>query len=360
MYLDYAASTPLSTEVKNKLMELVDVYGNPSSIHDEGVKAHKVIEEATEIIANHFSCNKTEIHYTSGATMSNNLAIQGFLKANPNGRIVISEIEHNDIMLLCKSLKDKVNYVSVNSLGIINTSELKLYLDKYKNIPVLCSIQSANGEIGTIQNIKEISEIIHSYPDSYFHTDATQYVPYFKMDLSSLNIDVMSFSGQKIRCIKGIGVLYVKDGTPISPIIYGEQGLIGGTENVIGIGCLGEAIKNLHSDHILLKEKREYLLNKLSGLGRLVGSEYRVPNNICFCFDAIPSDVMVMALNEHDIYVSAGSACSSKSGEVSHVLKAIGLYDDAENCIRITFNEDQELDSLISEIVGIRRMLCLE
>lgn len=345
IYLDNAASTMPSKEVKQKLIDLLDNYGNPSSIHLIGIEARRVIEKATNIISSRISCNKDEIFYTSGATMGNQLIIQGFLKANPNGKVVISTIEHDDIMLLADSMPDKFYRVSVNGLGQIDLQELSDLLYSI-NEPTLFCIQYANSENGVIQDILSISSLIHKFENKYLHVDATQYIPHYPINVTKLNIDSMSMSGQKINCIKGIGMLYVKKDMPISPIIYGEQGLIGGTENVLGIGCLGEAFKNLKYNNTELSAKSDYLIKNLKG--KLIGSiNNRLPNNVYMLFDGINSESMVTLLNEVGICVSAGSACSSQIAKPSHVVLSMGYTEEeAKSCVRFTLNNDITYDDL--------------
>lgn len=334
MYLDYAASTPVLPQVKSKAIELLECYGNPSSIHDEGINAHNVIENTKDIISDKLNCMASEIYFTSGATMSNNIAIQGYLRKHPDSIFITSTIEHNDIMLISEWLKDVV-YISVDSNGYLNKSELEMVLEKNKDKNVLCSFQMANSETGVIQDIKEISKIVHCY-NGILHTDATQYIPYYEVNVAALGIDMLSMSGQKIGCIKGTGILYVKESIELSPIIFGEQGLIGGTENVIGIGCLGEAFKYIDYDISNTICRRDEFINQLNG--ELIGSHFnRLPNNIYMMFKGVSSEQLQYVLNESGIYVSGGSACSSYSEKPSHVVLAMGYTEDeAASCIRLT------------------------
>lgn len=347
MYLDTAASTPISQNVKDRLLEVLDIYGNPSSIHSEGVNAKKIINSATEDIANIMHCKTSEINYTSGATMSNNLAIQGFMKANPNGVLLYSAIEHNDIIMLAEDVDYTCVSIPVDYTGKIIYNKFVELLNLYEDFKVLVSIQMANSEIGTIQDMKSIVKLVKSYPMTWIHTDATQYIPYYQIDIKELNVDMLSMSGQKIHCIKGIGLLYVKENTPISPIIYGEQGLVGGTENVIGIACLAQAFIDLEYHNYELEDRRNYLYILLKPYGKLVGSlENRLPNNLTMYFP-IGGEEMVIFLNENNIQTSTGSACSSQSVEPSHVLVACGYSEDiAKSCVRFTISEDITYDQL--------------
>lgn len=341
IYLDNAASTPVLPLVKKKIIECLDIYGNPSSIHNEGQRAKALINEATKIIAKKINCKEDEIYYTTGATMSNNIVMQGFYST-----IITSKIEHDDILLMGETFR-RFRLIGVNNKGFINTDELISELEDYKGAPILVSIQMANGEIGTIQDIKRISEIVHSYPCAFLHTDATQYIPYYQIDVKDMGIDALSMSGQKIGCIKGTGLLYLSNQLKpfIDPLIYGNQGFIGGTENVLGIACLGEAFKELNYNTELMY-KRDLLIEQLDGI--LVGDDKkRTPNNVCMLFKNIDSYALVYLLNEHGIYCSSGSACSSNVDKPSSTLLAIGLGKDAESCVRFTLNSNITTEDIL-------------
>ena len=348
IYMDNAASTMPSEKVIKCLKDNIEVYGNPSSLHNEGEKAYRLIANTTETISKIFNCNKSEINYTSGATMSNNLFIQGFLRAHKDAKLVISAIEHNDIIELADYIDRIKGYkyvyrIPVDSFGFLNMACLNSLLDELDGETVLCCIQGANGECGTIQDIQKISEIVHSHEDMYLFSDMTQYIPYYSFDVHQMNLDGMSMSGQKIHCIKGTGFLYVKDGVQINPLIFGEQGLIGGTENVLGIACLGVALSELKNNHKDLIEKRDYFINKILSEtnAELIGdTNKRLPNNI-YVKSNMSGESMVIALSDFDVCSSAGSACSSNDSKPSHVLLAMGYSDeDAQKAVRFTIDEN--------------------
>ena len=360
IYMDNAASTMPSEEVIKCLKDNIEVYGNPSSLHDEGEKAYRLITNTTEVISKIFNCNQSEIYYTSGATMSNNLFIQGFLRAHKDAKLVISAIEHNDIIELADYIDREKGYkcvyrIPVDAKGFVDIKCLEQLLNELDGDCVLCCIQAANGECGTIQDIQKISKIIHSHNDMYLFSDMTQYIPYYLFDARQINVDGMSMSGQKIHCIKGTGLLYIKDGVKIDPLIFGEQGLIGGTENVLGIACLGIAIQNIDYDIKELLEKRDYFINNINA--ELVGCKIkRLPNNICVKCN-INADSMVIFLSDFDICCSAGSACSSKDTKPSHVLKAMGYSDeDARKCLRFSIDNNTTYED-IDYAINIFRQL---
>lgn len=356
IYLDNAASTPLLSEVIDDLYKNLNIFGNPSSIHDEGIRAKALIDKAKLSIAKHINCKSDELYFTSGATMSNNLILQGF-----RGDVAYSAIEHDDIQLMAKD--NNWTMILVDSDGCVSLNDLQ-YVLSLLDRPLLVSIQCANSEIGTIQNIQLISEIVHKFSDCYLHVDATQYIPYFELDAQKLKIDSLSMSGQKIGCIKGVGLLYISDNLKplIKPIIYGKQGLIGGTENVLGINCLGVAFENISYDIAHMSYLRNKMINELSCVGTLVGSkDYRLPNNVCMLFDGVDATQVVMLLNEHGICCSSGSACSSGDSEPSATLLAIGLTpEQANSCVRFTLSRkttEHEIDVAIDTTIKVVRLL---
>ena len=367
IYMDVAASTAPSRSVLNKFNQTVlDSYANPSSAHAMGVNAKKIINEASEIIAKKLNCQPYELHYTSGATMSNNIAIQGFIKTHKKAIVLYSAVEHNYIIELCESIHTDDSLhdaykIPVNKNGFVDIDLIEAYLKVFtygdKKVPILVSIQMANSESGVIQNIKAISDIVHEYPNGYLHTDATQYIPYYSVDVKNLGVDMLSMSGQKIHGLKGTGLLYVEKNVCLSPIIYGEQGLIGGTENVYGIAALGQAFYDLDysADRFkTLVNLRYYLLSALSEIGidmQIVGchsSVYRLPNNVYVCFKGVDAEQLVQLLSERGVYVSTGSACSSGKKKSSHVVMAYGFSEaDAQSCIRFTLDENITHEDII-------------
>ena len=354
IYMDTAASTMPSDAVIKCLKDNVEIYGNPSSIHDEGEKAHKLITNATDKISHILNCCRNEIYYTSGATMSNNLFIQGFLRAHKDAKLVISQIEHNDIIELSdyidrqKGLKT-VYRLPVDFNGFVNINCLEELLNQLDGDCVLVCIQGANGECGSIQDIDQVSRIVHSHNDMYLFSDMTQYIPYYDIDVRQINLDGMSMSGQKIHCIKGTGLLYIKNGLQIDPLIFGEQGLIGGTENVLGIACLGAAFENINHNRKQLVEKRDYFIDSLLEKtdAQLVGGRNnRLPNNI-YVKGSYSAESLVVLLSEFNICSSAGSACSSNGNKPSHVLLAMGYSEeDARKCIRFTIDNNTTYEDI--------------
>lgn len=359
IYLDYAASTPTKPEVIQSFINALDSYGNPSSIHEEGRNAKRIIDNANNTISQSINCLPEEIHYTTGATMSNNLLLQGFKRDNSLNYIATSTVEHNDIIeMVSYGVCDYM--ISVDQYGIVCMDNLGMFI---KNTPYDCliSIQMANSETGVIQPIKAISEIIHQNQHCYLHVDATQYIPYYPIDVKELGIDALSMSGQKIGGIKGSGILYISSQLRdhIAPMIYGEQGLVGGTPSTPLIASLGKAFQLIDYAVEELQNKRDFLLAKLEQLGGiLVGSrEHRIPNNIYIRFPGISGMTLMNLLNEYHIYVGTGSACSTESDKPSHVALAYGLTpDEALECVRFSIGNEttyEELEYVAQVVKGL-------
>ena len=360
IYLDNAASTKPSDPVLQTLFDTLQYYGNPSSLHSEGQKAKKIINEAKDKIRKKINaCHDDKLEFTSGASMSNCVFIQGWMRRNPNGALIISTIEHNDIIMLADYLERmgrRVVRIDVDKNGFVDLEKLEIAAECHEDA-FLCSIQAANGECGTIQDIKKIGEIIHQYGGIY-HSDVTQYVPYFGLDMSEGYIDAFSMSGQKIGAIKGTGLLFIKHGTEIDPVIFGEQGIVGGTENVLGIACLGTAFETLDYENNSLKEKQKKLIDGLTPYGRLIGADNRIPNNVYYAFDRYDFESLVVLLDGFGIEVSAGSACSS--GKPSHVVMALG-YDEgvAKTCVRFSLSKDTSDEDIEKTITTIGEIVSL-
>ena len=370
IYMDNAASTKVKPEVLKTFNYVAEhLYANPSSEHSEGLKAERYINDVKENIAGKFNCNPDEIFFTTGATMSNNILIQGILRKHPETMFITSTVEHNDIMMLYDWLPYTKRLVDIDKDGIINICQLATYIKECadKGIPCLVSIQMANSETGIIQPIKVISDILHSYKHGYLHVDATQLIPYHSIDVDKMGIDSLSMSGQKIGGIKGSGLLVVRQALQdnIAPIIFGEQGLVGGTPSTPLIASLGEAFDRIdYSDIFILYALRDYLLSRLKDLGGiLVGTDdyHRLPNNIYIRFPGINGLSLMHLLSDKGIYIGTGSACSTDSDKPSHVALAYGLSEEeAFECVRFTLspeNTEGEIDYVIDILNSILPLL---
>lgn len=365
--MDNAASTPVKPEVLAKFNEVAkNKYGNPSSEHSEGYAAEQCIDSAKENISQKINCDTDDIFFTMGATMSNNILIQGMLRKHPETMFITSTVEHNDIMMLYDWLPYTKRLVDVDKDGIINTQQLSQYIIDciHKGIPCLVSIQMANSETGIIQPIDSIAELVHTYNNGYLHVDATQYIPYYPIDMKKMGIDALSMSGQKIGGIKGSGLLVVNQRLRenVTPIIFGEQGFIGGTPSTPLIASLDEAFNELDYNVSSLYDKRDLLLSRLEELGGvLVGTiSNRLPNNVYIRFPGINGLTLVHLLSDKNIYVGTGSACSTDSDKPSHVAMTYGLTEnEAFECVRFTIDNSISYEDIEIVATTLKCTLCL-
>ena len=368
IYLDNAASTPVHPSVLTKFNEVAEnLYANPSSQHMAGLSANRTVFQTQDKIAEKLSCEYDEIYFTSGATMSNNVLIQGMLRKHPEAMFITSAVEHNDIVELYNWLPTQKQMVAVDKNGIIDLEQLDNLIRSCKESGIysLVSVQMANSETGVIQPVKQISEIVHQHSKAFFHSDATQYIPYYSVDVNTMGIDALSMSGQKIGGIKGSGILYINQvlAKELTPIIFGEQGLIGGTYATPLIASLGEAFELIDYDIEPLKDKTRFLLERLEALGGvLVGpKENRLPNNIYIRFPGINGLTLMNLLSDCGIYIGTGSACSTDSDKPSHVALAYGLTEDeAHECVRFTLsnqNTYEELEEVIKVLESILTLI---
>lgn len=341
---------------------------NPSSLYASEVKGE--IDKCRANIAKFINAQPNEIVFTSGASESNNAAIRGWVDYNLINtwqlvNVITTTIEHKSILEAVKNqaLGARVNYCNVDEFGLVDLESLEELLIKLENEPILVSIAMANSEIGSLQPIKEISDLVHKY-GGVLHVDATQALPYISIDVEKLGIDLMSASGHKISpVLKGIGFLYKKKCINIQPLIYGaqENGLRGGTENTFGIIGLDKAVKYCDVSPKKTDElckKRDYFIKILeSKFGCTLNGhrEQRLPNNINVVFPQnITGESLLYTLETSKIYIGTGSACNSKEIKPSYVLKVIGLSDeDAMKTVRFTLSNEityGEIDYIIEQI----------
>ena len=381
IYLD-AASTAKYRNVTDDIIiytiaeAMRNNWRNPSSLYSADVK--EKINKCRANLASFIGTNADEIIYTSGASESNNMAIRGWVdnvhinnlqKAN----IITTPIEHKSILSLVQSgtLDANIYFCDVDEFGLVDCKSLEHLLVMCEHEPILVSVCMANNEVGTVQNIKKISDLVHKY-GGVLHVDATQAFGHILIDVEEMGIDMLSASGHKISPIlRGIGFLYKKKCINIQPLIYGaqENGLRGGTENTYGIIGLNKALEycdvSLNKVYMMCF-MRDYFINSLVSKFdcKLNGhNEYRLPNNINVTFPQnITGESLLYMLDMSDIKVSVGSACNSRSIEPSHVLKAIGLSDEqAIRTVRFTLPDDityQDIDRVINEIDKSIKLIC--
>lgn len=354
IYLDNAATEKPCRSILNKANKLITNYYNPSSINQMSLKLKTEIEDVRYKIAKEINCDPEEIIFTSGASESNSLAISGFKKEYPSFPIISSMTEHS-------SIKNNINAqskISVNKDGTVNHDEL----NKYKGC-LVCIIHG-NSEVGTINPIKKISDVIHKN-GCYLFCDATASFGKTPINVKDLGVDMLSASGHKIGSLKGAGFLYVNKQLRISPIIYGtqEQNLRGGTYNYMAIKSLGLAIDEIdYNKEKKIEGLRNYLISRLLKIGNITlnGSlKNRLPNNVNICINDVPinSQQIVSLLELEGFIVSSGTACHAGSNEPSETLMA--MYNDtyiATHSIRITMSKEntkEEIDRFVESLKNI-------
>lgn len=376
IFLDTASTTPVKEEVIQVIVDVLrNNYGNPSSVYEYGVESKNIINESINTIKRIINADsKDKIIFTSGACESNSTVIKGF---NWNYPIITTKIEHISSLQAMSDVGYDVdkNIVNVNNLGQIDLKDLNnkcKYNTLRENFRPVFSFIGANNEIGTIQPINKIQEIVHRNK-GLIHVDATQYIPYEKIDVKNQNIDIMSFSGQKFGAPKGIGVLYIKDGIEIIPLICGNQqyGLRGGTENIAYIAGIAKAMELInYTKSKDIEYLRDYCWGELCKIAdannkkfKLNGDPlYRLVNNLNFQVPCLDSQQIVAIMDLNNICISAGSACNSYEKKPSHVLKAIGLTDEEANqSIRVTIGDDttkEEIDEFVKQMNYILKEFC--
>jgi cysteine desulfurase len=378
IYLDYAATTRLDDVVLQEMMPYFSqYYGNASSLHQFGTMAKEVLEVSKSKIADSIGASHNEIFFTSGGTESNNWALKGIAWANRNkgNHIIVSSIEHDCILNTCKWLEEngfEITYLPVDKFGII---DLQFLIDSITPQTILVSVMHANNEIGTIEPIDEIGLICKRY-GILFHSDACQSFGKIPVNVNSMKVDLLTFNAHKIYGPKGIGALYIRNGVKIYPLLHGggqEFGLRSTTENIPGIVGFAKAVE-LCMDEMQAEYKRltslrneliSFLKNSFDNVYFNGHSEKRLPGHLSFSLKGLEGETirLLLMLDELDISVSAGSACSSndKTSNASHVLKAIGLNSlEARGAIRVSFGRYTtkcELEKFIYSLTRVMKSL---
>ncbi len=380
IYLDYAATTPVDKKVFKAMGPYFSqTYGNPSSIHSWGEEAQAAIDKARDQVAKFLNCKLSEIVFTGSASESDNLAIRGLIKALKRRKqegekvhIITSSIEHKAVLETCHDLeKDgiKITYLPVGKDGIVDIADLKAEINPETD---LVSIMYVNNEMGAIQPIEKIGRLISEINQTkkhriFFHADAVQAANWVNCKVDDLKVDLLTLSGHKIYGPKGVGVLYIRQGTPISPLITGgdqEWGLRAGTENVANIVGMGAAISQISNSKFLISKKVKKLRDKLvkGVLTKIPGSnltgsekpEERAPHIANFSFLGIEGEAIMLSLDQEGIAASTGSACTSRALLPSHVLMAMGLSElEAHSSLRVSlgrYTTAKEIDIFLKTL----------
>jgi len=376
-YLDYQSAKPVDERVlKEMLPYFNEKFGNPSSLHGDGDIATDILDISREKVAKFINApNKEDIIFTSGATESNNLALIGSALRNKKkgDHVIISEIEHISIHNLAKYLEKqgfRVSRLSVDRFGIVNLEKLKrLITDK----TILISIATASNEVGTIQPIKEISEIASDHK-IWFHTDAVASEATIPIDVQKIPLDLITLSSNDIYGPRSVGALYMKKGVRVNPVLIGggqERGMRSGSENIPGIVGFAKAAeimqKEINTESARLKVLRDKLIKEILETipkSYLNGHpEKRLPNNAHFRFDYIEGESLILSLRDKNVSAATGSACSSKTLEPSHTLISMGLlHEEAHGSLLYSlgrYTQEKDIDRAIEVLPGIIKRLRL-
>jgi len=359
IYLDNSATTKPSIECINAMTNALSKdFGNPSSLYNLGIDAEKIVRASRDIIAQSINADSSEVYFTSCGTESDNTAILGAYAARKKqgNRIITTAVEHPAVLKCFEKLQKEgadVVYIPVLKDGNLDLDAFKSALNENT---VLVSIMHVNNETGAIFPIEEISKLLKPYPNIIFHSDCVQSYGKIKLDVKRMGVDMISLSGHKVHASKGIGVLYIKNGIHIPEYLNGggqESGFRSGTENVAGIAGLGAAVKNMK---YVTPDCKDYLKAKLIAEIpdiKINSPEVNVSSVLNVSFLGCRAEVLLHMLEQDEIYVSTGSACSSHS-KGSHVLMAQGLKpEEIEGAIRFSFgteNTKEEIDIVVSKL----------
>jgi cysteine desulfurase len=370
VYFDYAATTCIDKRVLETMLPYFSTfYGNASSLHTPGTEARDILTRSRSQIANCIGAQPDEIIFTSGGTEANNMAVKGIAFANRHkgNHIIVSAIEHDCVINSCKWLEEQgfyITYLPVNNEGLVNTETLRKLINPKT---ILVSVMFANNEIGTIEPVEEIGKICRQH-NVYFHSDACQSFGKIPVNVNESNIDLLTINSHKIYGPKGVGALYVRKGTLITPLLHGggqESGYRSSTENIPGVVgfakaselCMSEMNDEFKRVSHFRKRLTDFLIDNYDSVYINGHSEQRLPGHLSFSFHGMEGETirLLFLLDEIGIAVSAGSACSSNhGGNASHVLQAIGLNPlEARGAIRVSFGRfttEKDMDLLTRAI----------
>ena len=356
VYLDSAATTKLTPQVKQYIIELLDQYANPSALYQSGVDARQIIEQARNNVAEFINGKSENIIFTSSGSAANTLVIKGLTTENPllnEYTVFYSPTAHKSMIKACQSCVTNIP-LKVNKYGEIDLEYLDNILREYSIHKPLVCIESANSEIGTMNYIFTIAKIVHKY-NGLILVDVTGHIPSYHVNMKIWkDIDFVTFSGHKLHALKGVGVVYKNCNIELKPLVYGsqEQGLFAGTENVLGIASLGKAVENYDYSSISSKNRDyvyDYIIKEIPD-SYLVGApfEHRLPHNLYMCFKGVQGESLMILLDMNGIEVSTGSACNSGNPQPSSTLTAIGMdKEDIHSCIRLSFGEELKESDLL-------------
>lgn len=375
-YLDNSATTQCSQAAADLMVRLLrEDYGNPSSLHNRGMEAENYVKEARKRIAQTLKVNEKEIYFTSGGSESNNLAIVGSALANKRSgmHVITTMIEHPSVanpFAYLEELGFAVTYLPVDAYGCISLEDLQ---EAMCSDTILVSMMHVNNEIGAVEPIEEAARVIkQKNPNCLFHVDAIQSYGKFRIYPKRMGIDLLSVSGHKIHGPKGSGFLFVRDKVKVHPLILGggqERGMRSGTENVPAIAGLGQAAmeiyQNFESNQTRMYRLRDYFIQEVEQIDGVSVNGHKdhrsAPHIVSVSVAGVRSEVLLHALEDKQIYVSAGSACSSNKPAVSRTLQSIGLKRELlESTVRFSFSvhtTKEEIDYALEAMRGLVPML---
>ena len=365
IYFDNAATTKIYDDALTSYVQVSQkFFGNPSSLHQLGVDAHQVLTKARAQVASLLSVQPEEIFFTSGGTESNNWAIKGtaFEKSVFGKHIITTKIEHPSVIQTCKQLERfgfEVTYLDVDSKGIVSVEQLK---ESLRKDTILVSVMAVNNEVGAVQPIAEIAQVLEAYPSIHFHVDAVQAVERASQLLAIERIDLMSLSAHKFHGPRGVGILYKKFGRKIQALLTGggqEKGERSTTENLPGIVATTKALRMALEEKSVTGELRNQLWNELvqkSGI-RIFSPEEGASHILCFAIKGVRGEVVVHAFENHGIYISTTSACSSKKADSSSTLYAMDVPTEwATGAVRVSFSNDNTTEE-VEQFVDVLHQL---
>ena len=366
IYFDNAATTKIYDDALTSYVQVSQkFFGNPSSLHQLGVDAYQVLTKARAQVASLLSVQPEEIFFTSGGTESNNWAIKGTaLEKSVFGKhIITTKIEHPSVIQTCKQLERfgfEVTYLDVDSKGIVSVDQLK---ESLRKDTILVSVMAVNNEVGAVQPIAEIAEVLEAYPSIHFHVDAVQAVESASQLLSIGRIDLLSLSAHKFHGPRGVGIMYKKFGRKIQALLTGggqEKGERSTTENLPGIVATTKALRMALEEESVTGELRSQLWKELATKSeiRIFSPEDGASHVLCFAIKGVRGEVVVHAFENHGIYISTTSACSSKKGDSSSTLYAMDVPTEwATGAVRVSFSNDNTKEEVEQFIEVLHQLM---
>lgn len=370
IYLDNAATTSLSDSMKEYLISVLDLWGNPSSLHTEGAQPRQIIENARQTTARFIHANPDDIYFVPSGSAGNTLAVKGLTSENPQKNahdVFYSPTAHKSMLKACESCRSHTP-LAVDSTGETDLQYLDTLLTNHTGQKPLVCMEAGNSEIGTINDVLGAGYIVHKH-NGLLAVDITGYLPSYpvNMELWQNYVDIVTFSGHKLHALKGIGVLWKRKNIELKPLVYGSQqnGIAAGTENVIGIASLGKALQDYDYASIS-PANRDYvchdIIKNIPGsylVGPSIESGNRLPHNLFLCFPGVEGESLLFLLDLSGIQVSTGSACTGRDLTASAALSAIGMpAQDLHSCIRLSFSGQETQEELDYVCKTLKQCVC--